>query len=64
MTGKAFDKIMDGLTDALAYAKGDESRGKAHEMKRPPPPHTKKPAAEGSAAGCDMASDRGVRKGK
>lgn len=24
---KAFDKIMDGLTDALAYAEGDANRG-------------------------------------
>jgi len=35
MTGKAFDKIMDGLTDALAYAEGDKSRGKAHQVETP-----------------------------
>ena len=35
MAGKAFDKIMDGLTDALAYAEGDESRGKAHKVEVP-----------------------------
>ena len=35
MAGKAFDKIMDGLTDALAYAEGDKSRGKAHEVEVP-----------------------------
>lgn len=35
MANKAFDKIMDGLTDALAYAEGDESRGKAHEVEVP-----------------------------
>ncbi|WP_425404379.1 helix-turn-helix domain-containing protein [Hwanghaeella sp.] len=29
---KAFDKIMDGLTDALAYAEGDKKRGKAHQV--------------------------------
>ena len=35
MARKAFDKIMDGLTDALAYAEGDKSRGKAHEIEVP-----------------------------
>ena len=35
MARKAFDKIMDGLTDALAYAEGDKSRGKAHEVEVP-----------------------------
>ncbi len=30
MTKSAFDKIMAGAQDALAYAKGDESRGVAH----------------------------------
>ncbi len=35
MTAKAFNKIMDGLTDALAYAEGDETRGKAHEVEVP-----------------------------
>ncbi len=32
---KAFDKIMDGLTDAIAYAEGDKSRGKAHVVEVP-----------------------------
>ena len=35
MTRMAFDKIMDGLTDALAYAEGDKNRGKAHEVEAP-----------------------------
>ena len=35
MAGKAFDKIMDGLTDALAYAAGDESSGTAHKVEVP-----------------------------
>lgn len=35
MAGKAFDKIMDGLTDALTYAEGDISRGKVHEVEVP-----------------------------
>ena len=35
MASKAFDKIMDGLTDALAYAEGDKSRGKTHEVEVP-----------------------------
>lgn len=29
----AFEKIMAGLEDALAYADGDTSRGKTHEVK-------------------------------
>ncbi len=29
----AFDKIMDGLEDALAYADGDTSRGRSHQVK-------------------------------
>lgn len=28
----AFKKIMPGLEDALAYAKGDTTRGKAHKI--------------------------------
>ena len=35
MTAKAYNKIMDGLTDALAYAEGDQTRGKAHEVEVP-----------------------------
>lgn len=35
MAGKAFDKIMDGLTDAVAYAKGDKSRGRVHKVEVP-----------------------------
>ena len=35
MARKAFDKIMDGLTDSLAYAEGDKSRGKAREVEVP-----------------------------
>ncbi len=35
MARKAFDKIMDGLTDAMAYAEGDKSRGKAHQVEVP-----------------------------
>ena len=35
MASKAFDKIMDGLTDALAYAEGDKSRGKTHKVEVP-----------------------------
>ena len=35
MTAKAYNKIMDGLTDALAYAEGDRTRGKAHEVEVP-----------------------------
>ena len=30
MSKKAFDKIMAGMEDALAYAQGDASRGVAH----------------------------------
>ncbi len=33
MAGKAFDKIMNGLADAVAYAEGDKSRGKANEVR-------------------------------
>jgi len=29
----AFEKIMAGLEDALAYADGDSSRGRAHQVK-------------------------------
>jgi putative transcriptional regulator len=32
MAKEAFDKIMAGLDDARAYAKGDTSRGRAHEI--------------------------------
>lgn len=32
---KAFDKIMEGLEDARAYAEGDEARGKTHEVMVP-----------------------------
>lgn len=32
---KPFDKIMDGLTDALAYAEGDKTRGKARVVEVP-----------------------------
>ncbi len=35
MANKAFDNIMDGLTDALAYAEGDKSRGKGREVEVP-----------------------------
>lgn len=37
MTSEAFDKIMEGLTDALAYAGGDTSRGTAHVVEVPSP---------------------------
>lgn len=30
MSKRAFEKVMAGLDDAIAYAKGDESRGRAH----------------------------------
>ncbi len=30
MSKRAFEKVMAGLDDAIAYAKGDESRGLAH----------------------------------
>ena len=33
---KAFNKIMAGLTDALAYAEGDKTRGKAHLIAQSP----------------------------
>ena len=32
---KAFDRIMDGLTDALAHAEGDKSRGTDHVVAVP-----------------------------
>lgn len=32
MTDKAFNKVMDGLDDALAYAEGDRTRGKVHRI--------------------------------
>ncbi len=32
MTKKAFDKIMAGLEDAVAYANGDTSRGTTHAV--------------------------------
>lgn len=35
MTKQAFDSIMAGLEDALAYAKGDRRRGKAHVAQVP-----------------------------
>ena len=35
MAKTAFDKIMAGLTDAVAYAEGDERRGKAHVVELP-----------------------------
>jgi putative transcriptional regulator len=35
MTKQAFDSIMAGLQDALAYAKGDRKRGRAHVIKVP-----------------------------
>jgi putative transcriptional regulator len=35
MSSKAFDQIMDGLTDALAYAEGDTSRGTTHVVDAP-----------------------------
>jgi putative transcriptional regulator len=33
MTKRAFDSIMAGLQDALAYAKGDRKRGRIHVIK-------------------------------
>ena len=30
MSKRAFDKVMTGLDDAIAYAQGDESRGRAY----------------------------------
>ncbi len=35
MSKQAFDSIMAGLQDALAYAKGDRGRGRAHVIKIP-----------------------------
>lgn len=35
MAKKAFDRIKDGLTDALAYAEGDKTRGKARRVEVP-----------------------------
>jgi len=35
MSKKAFDAIMAGVEDAVAYAKGDKRRGKAHLVKIP-----------------------------
>lgn len=35
MSKKAYDKIMAGLEDALAYAQGDAGRGIAHVVKAP-----------------------------
>lgn len=35
MSKKAFDAIMAGIEDAVAYAKGDKRRGKAHVIKVP-----------------------------
>jgi putative transcriptional regulator len=35
MTKQAFDSIMAGLQDVLAYAKGDRKRGRAHVIKVP-----------------------------
>ncbi len=35
MAKEAFDTIMAGLADALAYAQGDKSRGKKHLVKVP-----------------------------
>ncbi len=32
MTAKAFDKIAAGLQDAVAYSKGDATRGRVREM--------------------------------
>ncbi|MHB8708823.1 MAG: helix-turn-helix domain-containing protein [Desulfuromonadales bacterium] len=32
MAGKAFEKIMAGMEDALAYAEGDTTRGVAHKI--------------------------------
>jgi len=33
MAKSAFDSIMAGLLDAIAYAKGDKTRGKEHIVK-------------------------------
>jgi putative transcriptional regulator len=35
MSKAAFDAIKAGLTDAVAYAKGDKSRGRAHRVELP-----------------------------
>lgn len=35
MTKKAFDGIMAGLEDAIAYAKGDSRRGRTHVVRVP-----------------------------
>lgn len=35
MTKKAFDEIMAGLEDAIAYAKGNRRRGRAHVVEVP-----------------------------
>ncbi len=35
MAGKAAERIRDGLSDALAYAEGDRTRGKAHTVEVP-----------------------------
>lgn len=35
MARKAFESIMAGIEDAVAYAKGDKSRGKAHRVRIP-----------------------------
>jgi len=35
VTKKAFDEIMAGLEDAIAYAKGDRRRGRAHIVEVP-----------------------------
>lgn len=35
MGREAFDAIMDGLNDALAYAQGDAARGVAHKVAVP-----------------------------
>ncbi len=33
MASKAFKAIAEGLGDAIAYAKGDKARGKAHRVR-------------------------------
>ncbi len=35
MTTEAFDTIAAGLVDAIAYAQGDKTRGKAHVVEVP-----------------------------
>jgi len=35
VTKKAFDEIMAGLEDAIAYAKGNRRRGRAHVVEVP-----------------------------